>query len=264
MHNTMLSTKPQLPNNENQENLGKLGYLYSLAVAVILFTHTFAFHSYGLYAYFVYIFVLVLLSLVDFYTSNTTKHNFEVLQQHGFSLTYSSVCFTINIVAIFFPAFVAIHYLVPEHQTYHFNMNYLIPIVVNLAVTDIIFYFSHRYLHYHVSALHVMHHCCRRSSFSTTFLFHPFDLAIEFGSPVLVVIAMCILVWKDPFLLMLSLSALTSWYGTDHDEYLKPPHWYHHYKLNSNYAVYAPLKGEQDKEDAVPRLLAKLNKDKNS
>jgi len=236
------------------KNLGKAGYLLSLYSFLVIFSHPFVFLSYGLIGYFVILILNFSFLVIDYFTSDATKRNLAVLRQNGFSYSFIFFASSFNFVTGLIPNYIGVRYLVPEDQPYFISLSHILPVVVNLAITDVLFYLSHRHLHQKLPHLHVLHHCCRHSSSSTNILFHPMDLAIEFTGPALFVFIMCIFVWKDPMVLMFSLAAQATWYSLDHDEYLRLPHWYHHTYINSNYPIYTPLKSH-DKLDGVRALI---------
>jgi len=62
---------------------------------------------------------------------------------------------------------------------------------------DILFFCGHVMLHRYFPALHLLHHCSIIPSYASNLMFHPFDLAIEFGGIVLiffVCVCMCVCV----------------------------------------------------------------------
>jgi len=236
------------------KNLGKAGYLFSLVTVLILFSHTFIYNCYGLFGFFVMQILAFALYFFDFLTSDSTQHNWHILRYNGFSSSFLFFVCSFNFLTAFIPNYIAVRYMVPDDQSYSISPSHLLPVVVNLVISDVVFYLAHRHLHRHLPHLHVMHHCCRRSSTTTNLFFDPTDLALEFTGPVLCILFLCALVWKDPMVLMLSLSVQLSWYGIDHDEYLRLPHWYHHSKINSNYSIYASLRSH-DKREGVRALL---------
>ena len=63
-------------------------------------------------------------------------------------------------------------------------------------------------------------------------------------------------IFNDSFLSIVFFAISNTWYSMDHDEYLKPYHYYHHKYINSNYCVYInlPYHDPNDKvKDVVKR-----------
>eukprot|EP00571_Detonula_confervacea_P016993 CAMPEP_0172308042 /NCGR_PEP_ID=MMETSP1058-20130122/8760_1 /TAXON_ID=83371 /ORGANISM="Detonula confervacea, Strain CCMP 353" /LENGTH=239 /DNA_ID=CAMNT_0013020375 /DNA_START=177 /DNA_END=897 /DNA_ORIENTATION=+ len=119
-------------------------------------------------------------------------------------------------------------------------------VFVNLALAEAAFTIGHYLLHSRKSllSLHVMHHCCVHASWTTNVLFHPIDLAIEFSGPAISLLLMHFIVWRDPFVLMVTFVIFQIWYALDHDESLKTYHYAHHTHNNSLYAIYINVKGK--------------------
>jgi hypothetical protein len=108
------------------------------------------------------------------------------------------------------PAVVVIYGVGPIE--YRFDFSLVWHVVACLATSDVLFYFSHQYLHRHMPQVHLFHHCCRRASFNSNALFDPLDLAVEFTGPVLSLIFLTLYVFRDPFAFLVGLGIITAWY----------------------------------------------------
>ncbi|KAJ1447301.1 hypothetical protein M885DRAFT_199514 [Pelagophyceae sp. CCMP2097] len=93
-------------------------------------------------------------------------------------------------------------------------------VVVSLGLTEVAFTPGHSYLHntQRGARLHLMHHCCRPSSWSANLIFHPMDMIIEFGAPILTLVAAYHVVWRSVLddeaglSLLASVTTLHLWY----------------------------------------------------
>ena len=103
---------------------------------------------------------------------------------------------------------------------------------------ELAFTYAHRALHSSLPTIHLLHHVCRHCSFTTNLLFHPLDLAIEFGGPIAVCIASHVCLFHDTPALFGSICVMTAWYAMDHDEWARLPHWSHHKAIDSVYTAY--------------------------
>lgn len=133
----------------------------------------------------------------------------------------------------------------------------ILKIVINLAVTEVLFTVAHRYLHTDIAYLHHMHHCNKFSCWTTNLIFHPIDLSLEFSGPVASLVFFHVCVFKDPIVLYACFVVLQVWYALDHDEYLKLHHYQHHLAVDSVYTIYIRLKEETLVDKVKPLLLKK-------
>lgn len=72
---------------------------------------------------------------------------------------------------------------------------------------DFIIYHS-RFLHRYLPELHKLHHCCIIPSTTTNMMFHPLDLLVEFGGPVLSAIFINLYILRDPFAMMIAFTGI--------------------------------------------------------
>eukprot|EP01127_Copromyxa_protea_P008553 TRINITY_DN1964_c0_g1_i6.p1 TRINITY_DN1964_c0_g1~~TRINITY_DN1964_c0_g1_i6.p1 ORF type:complete len:171 (+),score=12.10 TRINITY_DN1964_c0_g1_i6:453-965(+) len=108
------------------------------------------------------------------------------------------------------PAIVTIYFVGPVE--YRFDLSLVLTVLFSLAIADITFYCFHMYLHRNLPHLHLMHHCCKRTSYTTNAFFHPLDLIMEFSGPALSLIILVRYVFRDPFALLVGLAVLPTWY----------------------------------------------------
>mmetsp|Transcript_2008 Transcript_2008/g.3188 ORF Transcript_2008/g.3188 Transcript_2008/m.3188 type:complete len:249 (-) Transcript_2008:1000-1746(-) len=76
--------------------------------------------------------------------------------------------------------------------------------------------------------IHKIHHLCVRPTWSTNLLFHPLDLAVEFGGPFCFMPLMHMYVIGDPFVFRMAIMFLYMWYAASHSENLGLSHYNHH------------------------------------
>eukprot|EP01090_Pellita_catalonica_P012200 TRINITY_DN2595_c0_g1_i1.p1 TRINITY_DN2595_c0_g1~~TRINITY_DN2595_c0_g1_i1.p1 ORF type:complete len:154 (+),score=2.38 TRINITY_DN2595_c0_g1_i1:267-728(+) len=136
-----------------------------------------------------------------------------------------------------------------------FNLTILIQIIT-MAGTEVGFFLVHRALHRNWPELHKFHHCCKYSSFTTNLLFHPVDMALEFIFPIAVIAILNILLWNNPMTL-LCFSVFSTWYASDHCEYVRSPHWYHHKYIDTTYTIYLPG-SSHDPHDKVRKIIKSI------
>ena len=135
-------------------------------------------------------------------------------------------------------------------------------VMTNMAITEIMFTSAHLLLHSTNwgSKVHHMHHCCKDASWSTNLIFHPLDLAAEFGGPILSIIFMHAFVWQDKATLLASTLVLHLWYAADHSANFKLPHVTHHSHLSSVFTIYIKHKIQCPQGDKVRALFMKTKK----
>ena len=172
--------------------------------------------------------------LLDCLVSNSPSHNARCLRANGFSDAAVLRTVLLNLLSSSLTAFLVVQHAVslspalasPRLLLAHLAQRplaSLAAVLLDLALAELAFALAHRLLHERplLAGLHVMHHCCRRSSFSTNLVFHPLDLAMEFSGPVAVLLLTHWLLWQDAAVLWLSFIILQVWYALDHDEGLR-------------------------------------------
>lgn len=86
-------------------------------------------------------------------------------------------------------------------------------------------------------------------------------MAVEFSGPMLSLVATHLLIFNEPFLLLLSIHILHFWYALDHSENVQLYHYTHHMRVDSVYSIYAKIRfsGEgEGRADKVKPLLGKM------
>ena len=124
-----------------------------------------------------------------------------------------------------------------------FDIKLLYNILQSLVFNEFVFTMTHRYF-LHGTAfgarIHEIHHTCRPSSFSTSFIFHFLDSNTEFTCSFVCMSIFSNLVLKDPLSLLYSMQFAYMWYTVGgHSENLKWGHFYHHRWISSNYSAYS-------------------------
>jgi len=239
--------------SENKKNLGPSGKIFSLIAGIVLFSTFFVVKELGMGGFVLMLFVHGCLHTFDYFSSEATKMNLNRLYKNGYTPTQIWPLLIYNFFSgMLLPALIVVWY--SNEIKYYFDFLILVKLAFILACTDYVFYIVHKYLHQSLPNIHKIHHCARNSSFTTNLIFHPIDLNIEFSGPVMIVLFFSLLIFKDPFLMLLSFSSVLTWYLLDHDEYLKTPHWDHHKYMNSNYPVYMKW-AVYDPEDKVRSIV---------
>lgn len=255
-------------------NLGRWGYLYSATAISYMLCAPFAAYEYGwkgthrhcpkpmhyfnFSGHFGNLAVALCFYLVDVLTSDALSENLASLEKNGFSRSrVATIAFLNYSLGTIVPALVVCGYL---HQQvvipYRFDFTLVWHVGFCLAVSEVLFFYSHRYMHQHMPQVHFLHHCCKRPSFTTNLLFDPVDLAIEFTGPVLGLIFFTLVVFDDPLAMIVGMGIITAWYASDHDEYLQLHHYHHHKFINSNYAIYIKVPG-YDPKDQIRKMFTK-------
>ena len=103
-------------------------------------------------------------------------------------------------------------------------------LAVYWTISEVTFTAGHIWLHRTKigARIHFLHHLCRQTSWSTNVLFHPLDLAVEFGGPFFSMILVHRFFIGDPLALKAALVLLYIWYAADHSENLGLSHSIHH------------------------------------
>lgn len=220
---------------------------------VILVFHLHYFRTYyKIAAFFVYILVLQITFLVDALVSNSFGRAIVNLRKLGYNNDFAILAIMeFNLVSSQLLGYVIVNYIVTDDNNYslkylieQFNVFLVAQVSINLLLTELLFYLGHSLLHTVpcLLDLHAFHHCSVRSTWNTNLLFHPIDLAIEFGLPVLSVLVMHYYVWNDQLVLLLTYLIIQLWYAYDHDENLQLYHVKHHFDCDSLYAIYSKFR----------------------
>eukprot|EP00808_Paulinella_micropora_P017284 g15900.t1 len=190
---------------------------------------------------------------IDYLTSDATQENLNTMWALGFSGSYVAGCYIFNALTWWVGIKLAVEQLAATSAA-RCDLPLLLHVAATLATTEVFFFFSHRALHYYAPRLHLLHHCCKRPSYTTNLFFHPLDLAVEFAGPVAAVVLLNTLVFRDPWAMVCSFGVVVGWYGADHDEYLQLPHYLHHRSATGCYTIYVRTRLELA-NDGVKRLL---------
>lgn len=247
--------KPPVP----QFWLGPISLTLVWDTAIIVVSHLYAFpHLPFMVSFFSYILIAIGTLVLDALVSNSFGRNVENLRHAGFSDSITVTFMLSNLITSQLIGYVLMVFVVNDANvfTWKYLMDrmtetpsstaYILTAVgVNLAITEVLFAAAHRLLHEHPAfyPFHVFHHCSVYSSWNTNTLFHPVDLALEFGGPAISLLLMHFQVWnEDPLILVITYIAFQLWYAYDHAEGLNLYHVYHHRTCNHLYAIYSPFK----------------------
>jgi len=192
------------------------------------------------------------------------EKNLQTLEKHGYGRPLVATIMFINLVLT--NALVALVYANIELKEITSVFSVLAAIkdampylFINLALTEIFFTTAHTLLHCTKtgSKIHTMHHCCKHSSWSTNLVFHPIDMAAEFSGPVLSVLGMHLLFWKDDTVLALTVLIVHLWYALDHSALLQLPHTKHHKYIDSMYSIYIKRRSKTKAKEFVKHIINK-------
>ena len=196
-------------------------------------------------------------TIVDYFYFPYLKENFKTLEKCGFQRSYVWSIMFLNLVLTNFLVAAIYH----ECELDGFQWYVPLQIIVNMALTELLFTSAHMMLHYTLrgAKIHLMHHCCKQASWSTNLIFNPFDMAIEFSGPVLGILAMHFYVWKNENTMILSTLLLHLWYALDHSATLKLPHTKHHAHVNTMFTIYLKRHFTFKKPELVKKLLKQVS-----
>mmetsp|Transcript_64255 Transcript_64255/g.139876 ORF Transcript_64255/g.139876 Transcript_64255/m.139876 type:complete len:332 (+) Transcript_64255:173-1168(+) len=190
---------------------------------------------------------------LDQLVSDATAANLTILRRNGYSSVFCFRTLCVTTSSGLLNVILSIQFLAPDAtKEAHYDLRLLAVVALNLALSDVAFFLAHRSLHrvQSMAWIHHMHHCCMYSSWTSGSMFHPVDLAIEFSGPILIAILSSLAVLKDPFSFVITVVAIGTWYGMDHEEWLNLPHCDHHKHIDSIYAIYSKAKLQSDKLNA--------------
>eukprot|EP01127_Copromyxa_protea_P008552 TRINITY_DN1964_c0_g1_i5.p1 TRINITY_DN1964_c0_g1~~TRINITY_DN1964_c0_g1_i5.p1 ORF type:complete len:233 (+),score=9.16 TRINITY_DN1964_c0_g1_i5:234-932(+) len=192
-------------------NLGRYGVLFSAIIVVHLLWGAFHVHQTGWIGYLRTLIINICLHVLDYLTSTATSENLDTMERSGIPRYWALVIAAFNLATgTLLPAIVTIYFVGPVE--YRFDLSLVLTVLFSLAIADITFYCFHMYLHRNLPHLHLMHHCCKRTSYTTNAFFHPLDLIMEFSGPALSLIILVRYVFRDPFALLVGLAVLPTWY----------------------------------------------------
>ncbi|OQR93127.1 hypothetical protein THRCLA_22342 [Thraustotheca clavata] len=193
--------------------------------------------------------------ILDALSSNSFSYNIQTLRLNGFSDWYVFGSMIINWVNGQTASVVVFRYIAgPDEIVKLFDISsYTImtiaQVFMNLTCTEILFYFAHRYLHENWPSLHLMHHCCLRTTGSSNLIFHPLDLMIEFGGPGMILFFNHYIFWNQNVItLLVSYLYVQIHYTLNHNEWISTYHKSHHSQLDAAYAVYLKIRGQPEKD----------------
>ena len=238
--------------SSSSKNLGyPLGYLFSLYTFCVFFSFPFILWRYGFYGLLGSNLLRYSTLTIDYYTSNATKYNMTILDKNGFD---SKNILKMSIIRLLVGSFIIgslFVYLFKGAES-HFDLYLIRNVAISLAVTEIYFMIMHQTMHRYFPELHKLHHCCLRSSHTSNLFFGNMDIFLEFHLPLIIAYSFNVFLLNDTFTSIASIACIYTWYIMDHDEYIKLPHWYHHYYINSNYGAYSKS-GAFDNKDALKK-----------
>jgi len=248
------SIKSTFKKDINDRTLDKM--VFGIITTIVGGGFPMAVYLYGNEGYYIGIIITTFLTFFDYFYSDATKRNIETAKLNGFSnqKIYGVIFF--NLATWHLPIYVFVNLFAspydPSHI--HFDFRLLYQFGLALVLNDLAFYFSHKFLHNYLPENHKLHHCCKHPSFTTGIILEPLDLTIELGFPMVMAVMLFVVVFKDPFGMVCSICVFMMWYGLDHDEYFRLPHWYHHRYVNSIYSAYTSIK-TYNEHDQVKKLL---------
>ena len=233
---------------------GRLSSHIVLMSAVITVFHVYCFREWNFaWGFCFYIFVLQFIGLyADAVVSNSFGKNIQNLRRAGFTDAWILGVMEFNTVGSQLLGYLIMTVIVDDpnvctwaYVQEHANWSLLGKVVVNLLVAEVLFGLGHGLMHTNESLmkLHVMHHCSTVPSWNTNTLFHPIDLAIEFGGPATGLLALHYTLWQqDQLALAVTYVIFQLWYAYDHDENLGLYHIRHHTHCDSLYVIYSNVK----------------------
>mmetsp|Transcript_2703 Transcript_2703/g.3939 ORF Transcript_2703/g.3939 Transcript_2703/m.3939 type:complete len:245 (+) Transcript_2703:130-864(+) len=181
--------------------------------------------------------------LMDWFVSPTMKKNVARIEEKGLDdqkgvligmyltiITSESILVGLAVLSSCF------------ESTPYFNSKLVFRVAASIAFNEVLFTLVHRYFLHGTklgASVHAQHHCCRPSTFSSSFIFNFWDSNTEFS---LTHVGMTIFhnsLFHDPFSLLVTLQITYLWYTVvGHSENLKCGHYFHHQYVNSNYSSY--------------------------
>ncbi|OQR90947.1 hypothetical protein ACHHYP_05121 [Achlya hypogyna] len=239
------------------------GPYFALTMVVMQVGHFWLLNHYGVLGFLVYLLLAASMFTLDGFVSNSFGHNVRVLRANGFSDATIVGTMAFNTVFSQIITLVVIHYIgnpaamADLLRLESYSVATVTCILVNLALSEVFFYAAHKVLHESWPSIHVMHHCCKSSSHATNVIFHPVDLAFEFGGPGGVVLALHYLLWDQNLTVLLATYIfIQTYYAIDHNEWLRTYHYKHHAQIDAVYTIYVSHRADPRK-DLVRHLVVK-------
>lgn len=187
--------------------------------------------------------LIALLMVGDLLNFEHSWKNFKVLKVNGYS-AFSVIGYMIVAYILAVPVTLVMNQILIKDVKPYFNLLLCLRIVILLVISEIGFSFGHIILHSFMPKLHRLHHCCLHASYVTNFIFHPVDLIMEFGTPILIMLVTNALLINDDFATLTSVGILIAWYALDHDVFFQSHHASHHRTISRYYNAYLNLKGD--------------------
>ncbi|OQS05533.1 hypothetical protein THRCLA_02363 [Thraustotheca clavata] len=212
----------------------------------------------------IYFFLTVAMILVDGLCSHSLGKNIRTLRYNGFNDVQTIKMMTVNALSnhimtwLVFQELCGTEAIAKVLQSSSYNLYVVSAIAINLAITEILFYFAHKYLHEVIPEVHKMHHCCFAPSHSSNFIFDPLDFAIELGGPTSILFVLHYLIWdQNNTILLVTYMIVQLFYGLDHSDVLQPYHFKHHTRLDDVYTVYIKYRNSKNTKYEAVRALIK-------
>ena len=205
--------------------------------------------------------VMGLLMLGDLLSFENSWKNFKILKLNGYSALHVLSCiFCSYLLAIPGTLIMTEIFIGNDGRVVpYFNFSLCLYVTIFMIISEIGFSLGHIILHSYLPGLHRMHHCCIHASYLTNFVFHPLDLILEFGTPILMILLVNSIFFNDDYAALWAISILISWYALDHDVFLQFKHTNHHRFVSSYYHAYLGLKGDFI-QDNVRKLVKRIDK----
>lgn len=124
--------------------------------------------------------------LMDWFVSPTMSNNVKRITERGYASSQREVLVSMYLTILTSESItlgLAIYFECFESITPRLDMSLISRVLMTLACNELIFTSAHTYFLHGTSVggpIHAMHHCCRPSSFSTSFIFHFLDSNTEF------------------------------------------------------------------------------------
>ena len=171
---------------------GRLSSHIVVLSAVIVFFHVYCFREWN-FAW-GFLFYILLLQFIGVYgdgvLSNSFGKNIQNLRRVGYTDGTIFLFMEFNLIVSQFMGYLIMTVLVddPNVCTWSYlreqaSWSLLGKIAVNLVVAELMFGLGHGFLHTNETMMkfHIIHHCANFPSWTTNTIFHPVDIAIEFG-----------------------------------------------------------------------------------
>ena len=239
---------------KHKENAMKRTLFELLCIFVVVYI-PFAVKLYGITGWLWVTALGYMSAIVDYWYFPYLKENLTTLKKHGFTQAYVFSIMALNLVLT--NALVGIIYSMCDFNGFQWYVP--IQILINMALTEVLFTAAHMLLHYTLTGakIHLMHHCNKQASWSTNLIFHPLDMVVEFSGPMLSLLLMHKYIWKNDATMVLSTLILHLWYALDHSATLKLPHTKHHAHVNTMFTIYVKKHFTMKKTELVKTLLKK-------